>query len=375
MGQPSFPTVKRLFAVSGNVCAFPGCGTPLVERASGKVTGRICHIRARSERGPRYDATQSEEERHGFENLILMCPIHHDVIDADQDTHSIERLRQIKADHEALHSAGALARDLPDEIVGGLLVNATSANLSGGSVVTSVNQSGGQTAHSITNIDHQVVLNKQYANERVTLDTFAIDYSNCAYQEHRLDPTRPFWPEEADPMTVCFMPEGRVGLYGKEFDSRDEAEKYGDTLRQKYNHYSFYQGAPHTMFLERLDESLSVNLPNYPVFYVSVSNHTNSHIVLSEIVATVHHVRPLAAIGETHALLPLTVYEVRLAPVEGIYRTPAIPSLKIESGDAAALHVLLKPRVGMLGGYHWLITLSFGFDRRSIGSEMFSVVM
>jgi len=89
----------------------------------------------------------------------------------------------------------------------------------------------------------------------------------------------------------------------------------------------------------------------------------------------VHHVQPLAAIGESHALLPLTVYELRLAPAEGVYRSPAIPSLRIESGDAAAFHVLLKPRVEMMGGYHWLITLGFGFDENSLESETFSVVM
>jgi hypothetical protein len=171
------------------------------------------------------------------------------------------------------------------------------------------------------------------------------------------------------------MPGGKIRFYGKQFDSRDEAEKYGDTLRQKYNHDSFYEGAPHSMFLERLDESRSGNPPNYPVFYVSISNHTNLHIVLSEIVATVHHVQPLKAIGESHTLLSLAVYEAELAPAEGVYRTPTVPSLKIESGDAAAFHVLLKPHVGMMGGYHWSITLGFRFDRNTIRTETFSVVM
>ena len=96
------------------------------------------------------------------------------------------------------------------------------------------------------------MLNKQYATEDVTLDTFAIDRSKCAYEEHRLDVTRPFWPEDADPITVCYIPGGKIRRYGKEFDSRYDAEKYGDTLRQKYNYYSFYEGAPHTMRLDRL---------------------------------------------------------------------------------------------------------------------------
>ncbi len=97
MSEPSLPTIKWLFAVSGGVCAFPKCTTPLVDPASGKVTGRICHIKGRSVGGPRYDANQSEEERHGFQNLILMCPIRHDVIDADTTTYSVDYLIQIKA--------------------------------------------------------------------------------------------------------------------------------------------------------------------------------------------------------------------------------------------------------------------------------------
>jgi len=92
MAGPSVATVKRLFAVSGNRCAFPGCALPLVDEASGKVTGRICHIRARSPEGQRYDAGQSEKKRHGFANLVLMCPLHHDVIDSDAEAYTMERL-------------------------------------------------------------------------------------------------------------------------------------------------------------------------------------------------------------------------------------------------------------------------------------------
>ncbi|MGA2143719.1 MAG: hypothetical protein ABSH49_01915 [Bryobacteraceae bacterium] len=376
MGQPSFPTIKRLFAVSGNICAFPECRTPLVDETSGKVTGRICHINAQSEGGPRYDATQSEEEQHGFENLILMCPVHHDIIDADHRTYTVERLQQMKFDHESSHPLGAKGIDLPDNIARMLLASAAPANLSDGSIVTSVNQSGGQIAHSITNVDRQVLLNKHYANERLTLDIFAIDRSRCAYQEHRFDATRPFWPEKANPTAVCYYGQSdKIGRYGKVFDSWEKAEEYGDMLRQKHNHYSFYEGAPHTMFLERLEKAPKGNRPNYPVFYVSTSNHTNAHIVLSEIAATVHRVTPLTAVGESHMLLPLRCYAVKLAPTEGVYRTPAVPSLKIESGDAAAFHLLLEPSTGRMGGYSWLITLRFGFGRHSIRSDTFALVM
>lgn len=375
MGQPTLATVKRLFALSGNRCAFPNCDTPLVEEESGKVTGRICHITAQSVGGPRYDAGQSETERHAFENLILLCPIHHDVIDADVGIYSINRLRQMKTYHESSSVTIAPRLNASDDIAAKLIESVMSATLTDSPVVTSVNQSGGQTAHSITNIDRQVILNKNYSLERLTLDTFAIDHSLCAYQEHRLDPARPFWPEKADPVTVCYMPGGMVRRYGKEFSSGDEAEEYGDTLRRKYNHYSFYEGAPHTMFFERSRGRIRKNPSNYPVFYASLSNHTNSHVVLSSLCVTVHKIQPLTAVGESHALISHVMYKIAIEPREGTYQTPAVPSLKIESGDAAAIHVVLEPKVQKLGGYHWLMSLCFNFGMRSVETGMFIILV
>jgi formylglycine-generating enzyme required for sulfatase activity len=101
MTGPALATIKRLYALSGNTCAFPECNNPLVDAASGKVTARICHIKARQPEGPRYDASQTDDERHAFENLLLMCPIHHDVIDSDTETYTVARLQEIKASHEA----------------------------------------------------------------------------------------------------------------------------------------------------------------------------------------------------------------------------------------------------------------------------------
>jgi hypothetical protein len=375
MGQPTLATVKRLFALSGNRCAYPDCDTPLVEEGGGKVTGRICHIKAQSVGGPRYDAGQSETERHAFENLILMCPTHHDVIDGDVGIYSVDRLRQLKMYHESSRAAIATPLNASDDIAAKFIARVMSAKLRDSPVVTSVNQFGGQTAHSITNINRQVILNKSYSPAQLTLDTFTIDRSQCVYEEHRLNPSRPFWPEEADPVTVRYIPGGMVGRYGREFSSRVEAEEYGDNLRSKYNHYSFYEGAPHTMFFERSRGRVSENPSNYPVFYISLSNYTNSHVVLSSLNATVHQVQPLPSIGESHVLFPQVMYKVAIESREGAYRTPAVPSLKIESGDATAIHVVLEPKVQMIGGYHWFMSLCFNFGRLSVTTDMFAIVM
>lgn len=100
MSGPSERVVKRLFALSRNQCAFSNCTMAIVQPDSGTVTGKICHIKAKSSDGPRYDPKQSEEERHGFENLILLCGIHHDIIDDQPKEYSVEKLKQMKAAHE-----------------------------------------------------------------------------------------------------------------------------------------------------------------------------------------------------------------------------------------------------------------------------------
>jgi tetratricopeptide (TPR) repeat protein len=104
MSSPTIKTIKRLFAVSGNQCAFPDCITPLV--VDDTVVAEICHIKARSPDGPRYDPKQDEKDRDAVDNLLLLCPIHHKIIDDDPATYTVERLGQIKAEHEARHRGG-----------------------------------------------------------------------------------------------------------------------------------------------------------------------------------------------------------------------------------------------------------------------------
>jgi hypothetical protein len=143
-------TTKRLFAVSGNVCAFPKCSIPLVDGESGKVTGRICHIRARNPAGPRYDSGQSDEDRNAFENLILLCPIHHDVIDADDVAYTVERLQAMKQAHEERWQNQAST--LPPGLAGAL-VSLSNINVEQGSILVALNQAGAQIAQTITNIN------------------------------------------------------------------------------------------------------------------------------------------------------------------------------------------------------------------------------
>jgi hypothetical protein len=102
MAGPSEATIKSLFAVSGNCCAFPDCSQALVVMSDALpvVTGRICHIKGRRSGAKRYDSGQTEADRHGFQNLILLCGDHHTLIDADETSYTVSRLRAMKFAHE-----------------------------------------------------------------------------------------------------------------------------------------------------------------------------------------------------------------------------------------------------------------------------------
>lgn len=126
MAKPRDKDVKRLFALSGNRCAMPGCYTPIYDE-NGTATGELCHIRAASVGGPRYDAGQSEEQRHGFGNIILLCRHHHAVVDGDTRTYTVDALQKIKDIHDAYAGAPDVADS--DAVVRLLLGNWTSVSI------------------------------------------------------------------------------------------------------------------------------------------------------------------------------------------------------------------------------------------------------
>lgn len=146
MSGPSEKTIRRLFALSGNACAFPDCPSPIVE-AEGTITGEICHVRAQSEGGPRYRASQTEQERHAFGNLILLCRRHHKIIDTEPDIYSVEVLEKMKAVHATRFGRSEQASDA---IFAKLLLNAkrvVEINKNSGNIV--VNSPGAVVGRTI----------------------------------------------------------------------------------------------------------------------------------------------------------------------------------------------------------------------------------
>lgn len=95
---PTPATVKKLFALSGNQCAFPKCTQALVDEDT--VFGEIAHIVAAEDKGPRADDSISQEEKRSFDNLILLCSNHHKTIDRNPDDFSVPMLKDMKSSHE-----------------------------------------------------------------------------------------------------------------------------------------------------------------------------------------------------------------------------------------------------------------------------------
>lgn len=98
--------LRILYQRSGNRCAFPGCFKELVYSGNGHdshvVLSEVAHIVGQSLDGPRGAYPLDLHERDCYDNLILLCEEHHHIVDTQVKTYTVERLRQIKADHEAL---------------------------------------------------------------------------------------------------------------------------------------------------------------------------------------------------------------------------------------------------------------------------------
>ena len=106
-------TLKILFGLSRDQCAYPQCTTTVIEPATefsdAAVIAQICHIYALNTDGPRGKVGLTQQELNSHENLILLCPTHHQVVDKQYETYSAETLQQWKQRHEAKRKKRLLA--------------------------------------------------------------------------------------------------------------------------------------------------------------------------------------------------------------------------------------------------------------------------
>jgi hypothetical protein len=129
---------KLLWGRAGNRCAYPGCLQALtidlgtedskLLSAVGVVMGEEAHIRSSSKGGPRYDGGYSMDKVDTYENLILLCPTHHTLIDKNNGSgFSVLCLEEMKRAHEGwvterLGVDGESERELSERMLALLLI-------------------------------------------------------------------------------------------------------------------------------------------------------------------------------------------------------------------------------------------------------------
>lgn len=63
------------------------------------INSNICHIEAANKGGERWNPDMSDEQRADYENLILLCPPHHQVTN-DESVYTVTALKEMKKKHE-----------------------------------------------------------------------------------------------------------------------------------------------------------------------------------------------------------------------------------------------------------------------------------
>ncbi len=94
--------IKILWGRSGNRCAI--CKTELTQDASAVTSsftlGEQAHIVGDKTASARSTSPLTAEQRDSYHNLILLCPTHHTEIDNNELDWPVEKLHQIKSEHE-----------------------------------------------------------------------------------------------------------------------------------------------------------------------------------------------------------------------------------------------------------------------------------
>lgn len=100
----SLKTHKMLWGRAANRCAFPACRRELVTESTltddESLIGEAAHIIAKELGGPRGESPLTGEQRDKYENLVLLCRIHHKIIDDQINAYTSNVLRDLKSDHE-----------------------------------------------------------------------------------------------------------------------------------------------------------------------------------------------------------------------------------------------------------------------------------
>jgi hypothetical protein len=95
---------KILCLRSGNRCAISDCRRILVANKTPhdreSIVGEMAHIKGEKPGSACYDSSMTDRDRNSYDNLIYLCDNHHHLVDDQPNTYTVERLFQIKKEHE-----------------------------------------------------------------------------------------------------------------------------------------------------------------------------------------------------------------------------------------------------------------------------------
>lgn len=101
-------SIKLLWSNAAGRCSFPSCNERLAVAEAAEYApytlGEMAHIKGNKPGSNRYDESQTNKERDSYENLILLCPTHHTLIDKAENEarYTVEKLHEIKLKHETV---------------------------------------------------------------------------------------------------------------------------------------------------------------------------------------------------------------------------------------------------------------------------------
>jgi hypothetical protein len=105
--MPTTPkSIKILWGNAAGRCSFTDCQCRLCTQDAGAsapyTLGEMAHICGEKPGANRHDQSQTPEERDGYDNLILLCPNHHTLIDKTENEkrYGVAELKRMKSDHE-----------------------------------------------------------------------------------------------------------------------------------------------------------------------------------------------------------------------------------------------------------------------------------
>jgi len=93
-------TLKILWRRAGGRCSLPFCNTLLIQEGTENDAPAIIGEVARTPYGPRGKEPFRGTDRDSLENLLLLRPAHHTIVDQLPQTYTVEVLTQMKNQHE-----------------------------------------------------------------------------------------------------------------------------------------------------------------------------------------------------------------------------------------------------------------------------------